>query len=182
MLIILKKKKVGFKYKLKSKIQNKKISILKKNSRGIVAVGCLKKRRKIVKQIYKINPSFKWEKIISKNSNLSKLTKIGDGTVVISGSTINADVNIGEHCIINTACSIDHDCKIGNFVNISPGSVLAGNVTINDNVLIGLNSTIRENIFIAKNISIGCNSFVNKKITSPGTYVGSPVKKLNSIF
>ena len=37
----------------------------------------------------------KWEKIISKNSNLASGVKIGKGSMIISGSTINVGTIIG---------------------------------------------------------------------------------------
>ena len=45
---------------------------------------------------------------------IDKTVIIGDGTMIISGTTINIGSKIGRHSIINTSCSIDHDNLIKN--------------------------------------------------------------------
>ena len=175
----IKNNEVSIKKNLNSKLEIKKISIIQnKKFCGLVGIGDISKRIKVVQEINKINPNFKWISIISKKAILSSQIKIGKGSIIISGSVINTGVEIGNHSIINTSSSIDHDCRIGNYVNISPGAKMAGGVVISDNVLIGINSAIKENINICKNTLIGGNSFINKNITIPGTYFGSPGKKI----
>jgi len=43
----------------------------------------------------------------------------------------------------------------------------------------GNNSSVREKINICDNVTIGLNGGVIKNITEPGTYVGTPVKKID---
>jgi len=175
----IKNNEISIKKNLNSNSEIKQISFIQnKKYYGIVGIGDINKRKKVVKEISRINPNFKWISIISKKATLSPQIKIGKGSVIISGSVINAGVQIGNHSIVNTSSSIDHDCKIGNYVNISPGVIMAGSVVVGDKVLIGINSAIKENINICKNTLIGGNSFINKNITIPGTYFGSPVKKI----
>ena len=49
-------------------------------------------------------------------SNISKNTKIGIGSVVVAGVSINNGTIIGNHCIINTGVVVDHGCVIHDFV------------------------------------------------------------------
>ena len=118
--------------------------------------------------------------MISTKSNIDKTVIIGDGTMIISGTTINIGSKIGRHSIINTSCSIDHDNLIKNYVNCSPGVVSAGNVTINDKVFIGMGTSIKQNTIIDSNTTIGAQSYVNKNCKKNSTYYGIPIKKMKS--
>ncbi len=157
-----------------------KISDIKKfisNNYFVVAIGKNNLRKKIVLSLEKKYKKIKWAKVISTKSNIDKTVIIGDGTMIISGTTINIGSKIGRHSIINTSCSIDHDNLIKNYVNCSPGVVSAGNVTINDKVFIGMGTSIKQNTIIDSNTTIGAQSYVNKNCKKNSTYYGIPIKK-----
>ena len=125
-------------------------------------------------------PNFKWEKLISKNSIISKKTKIGEGSMIISGTVINTNSKIGRHCLINTRTIIDHDNTWEDFSSSRPGVSSAGSVIIKKNSHIGIGSTIKEKITIGMNTLIGAHSFVNKNCKKDSTYYGVPAKLKNS--
>ncbi len=148
---------------------------------GIIGIGDLDKRKKILSQVNKAFKKFNWLSIISNKTFVDESVKIGEGTFVMKGSIINLNSKIGKHCLINTASIIEHDCRLGNFVNCSPRSLLLGNVKIDDGSFIGANSTIIENMHVEKNVKIGANSLVNKTCKSNSLYFGSPIKKIKNL-
>jgi UDP-3-O-[3-hydroxymyristoyl] glucosamine N-acyltransferase len=79
---------------------------------------------------------------------------------------------------LNRGIQIGHDCSIGDFFSAMPGSVISGTNTIGDRVYFGANSTTREKITITNDCTFGLNSGIVKDITEPGTYVGTPSKKI----
>ena len=97
----------------------------------------------------------------------------------MANAVLNADVKIGKGCIINTAATIDHDCTINDFVHISPGVKIAGTVDIGKKTWIGIGSSIINNLTICDNCIIGAGSTVIYDIKCSGTYVGSPVRRIN---
>ena len=101
-------------YKKKIKGKNLHISI------GQLKTGHI--RHKIF-NFYK-SKGYKFPKIISNNSYISKKSKIGEGTIVLHKSVINRNVIIGKNCIINTGSIIEHDVKIEDDVHIAPGSII----------------------------------------------------------
>jgi sugar O-acyltransferase (sialic acid O-acetyltransferase NeuD family) len=103
---------------------------------------------------------------------------IGSGTVVMAGVIINCCTKIGEGCIINTGSTIDHDNVIGSFTHISPGVHLAGTVKVGLGSWIGIGSTISNNVTITSDCKIGAGAVVVKDITEPGVYVGVPVRRI----
>ncbi|GAA5086370.1 acetyltransferase [Chryseobacterium ginsengisoli] len=120
-------------------------------------------------------------KLIHPRSIISKTVKIGKGTVVMGGVTINSSSIIGEHCIINTNSSIDHECCIENFVHISPNVALAGNVYIGEGSHIGIGATLIQNVKIGKWCIIGAGAVILKDVPDYSVVVGNPGKIIKNI-
>lgn len=138
-------------------------SIKKKISYAFVALGHIKKiklREKIFKNLKSLG--YKLPKIISKNAIISKKSRIGRGTIVMHGVTINSNVSIGDNCIINTRSVIEHDVIIGDNCHIAPGAILNGGVKVGDSCFVGSGSVIKENINVSKNSIIGANIFLRR--------------------
>tara|TARA_R110001632_G_scaffold63953_2_gene152398 strand:+ start:10920 stop:11531 length:612 start_codon:yes stop_codon:yes gene_type:complete len=128
--------------------------------------------RKIISE--KIKTSFAI--LIDKTAITAKSVFIDEGSVVMAGVIINADVKIGKHVIINTAAVVEHDCKIGDFVHISPSVTITGNVSIGEGSHIGAGSVIIPNITIGKWATIGAGSIIIKNIPDYAVVVGNPGK------
>ena len=179
---------IGIDYSIEAKINNVDYDVINdlnklknlydEGSHGIIGIGSNRKRVSISQEIFNLIPHFSWMSLLSKYAIISPDVSIGEGTVVISGSQINAGSVIGKHCIINSKSSIDHDNIIGNFVNISPMVVTGGSVKVGSNSDIGIGSTIKNNIDIQDNVTIGGHSFVNKDCETNSLYYGSPIKKI----
>jgi sugar O-acyltransferase (sialic acid O-acetyltransferase NeuD family) len=116
--------------------------------------------------------------LIHPKSNFSEYAAIEAGAIICAGAIVNPFVRIGSATIINSGSIIEHECQIGNFSHIAPGAVLAGNVKVGELCFIGANSVIKQGLSICDNVIIGMGAVVTKDITEPGTYIGSPAKKL----
>ncbi len=162
VLYLVDKKKIqknGFKLILEKEFVKKKI----KGKNLHISVGQLKTghiRHKIFK-FYK-KKGCKFPKILSKNSYISKKSRIGEGTIVLHNSVINRNVTIGKNCIINTGSIIEHDVKIEDDVHIAPGSIILGNCVIKSKTFIGSGSIIKQNTIVEKNSIIPANSYIKK--------------------
>ena len=88
--------------------------------------------------------------IISRNSYISKKAKIDDGTIVMNGVIINANVKIGKNCIINTKSLIEHDTTIGDHCHISTGAIINGNCKILSKSFLGSGSIMLNNVISKK--------------------------------
>lgn len=141
---------------------------------AIIAIGNNNVRKKIGEKFTNI----KWLSLIHPHAWVHKSVKIGEGTVVFAGAIIQPDTVIGRHSIINTSASVDHDCLIGDFCHIAPGSHIAGGVEIENEVFIGIASAVLPLVKITANTLIGAGTTVTKNIEAPGTYIGTPAKKV----
>ena len=141
------------------------IKIFNKNIKlahiGIGQITNLKLRSKIYKQL--INIGFKLPKIISKNSYVSKSTRIGSGSIVMNNAFINTDVSLGNNVIINSGAIIEHDCYISDDVHVSPGAIINGGVTIGKNCFIGSGAIIKQGISIPPFTLIQAGRVILKK-------------------
>jgi len=169
------KKKILFNKKILPKLNLKDLKKYK-DIRGVFGIGENYIRFKIFNEVKKIVRNFKWEKIISKNSIISKKTKIGTGSFIAPGCVINHNTKIGKNCLINTGSIIEHDNKLKDYSSLGPGVKTGGNVVIDKFSYIGIGSVIKHNLHIAENVLIGANSFVNKNCTINKVYFGSPAK------
>jgi len=139
----------------------------------IIGLGYNDQRKKVA-ETYDI----KYGIAIHPGAIIGESVEISAGTVVMAGGIINPRTTIGEHCIINTNASVDHDNKLGSFVHISPSAALAGHVQIGNNTHIGIGAVVKNEISICSDTIIGAGAAVVKNITTPGTYVGVPARKI----
>lgn len=138
----------------------------------IVAIGNPKIRERIQEELNDVVT------LIHPDAVISRRVTIGTGSVVMAGAVINSDAVIGKGCIINTGASVDHDCNIEDFAHISVGAHVAGTCVIGERTWIGAGATVSNNVNICGDGMIGAGTVVIKDIDKPGTYVGSPARKI----
>ena len=96
------------------------------------------------------------DSIISKNSKIiqsekptdEKIFLLGEGTIILHGAIINANVKVGKNCIINSKALIEHDSIIGDNCHISTGTIINGGVKVGDGTFIGSGSITKQSITI----------------------------------
>ena len=106
-------------------------------------------------------------------------TVIAPGAIIMAGTVISNDVNIGMGCLINPNCTISHDTVIGDFVEISPGVQITGHCRIGDYCNIGTNATLLPKIKLANNVIVGAGAVVTKNVADRLTVAGVPAKASN---
>ncbi|RMD85132.1 MAG: acetyltransferase [Candidatus Dadabacteria bacterium] len=119
---------------------------------------------------------FPFATIIHPSANIARDVKIGHGTVVLPGATVNTGATIGRHCIINTGAIIEHDCIVEDYAAVQPGAVLGGNSTLGLCSVIGIGASVIHGINIGDNSVIGAGSTVISDIESSVVAYGTPAK------
>ncbi|MBD1134935.1 hypothetical protein IDH21_00875 [Pelagibacterales bacterium SAG-MED47] len=152
---------------------------LKKNSKVkiCIAMGPLNIRKILLKKYKKNILTY-----VSKNSIISKLTKVSTGSFIQNSCFIGNNSKIGEACKINVGAKIHHNSTIGSFSDIAPNSTILGNVKIGNECYIGAGTTVREKVKISNNIMTGINSAVVKNLNKSGLYIGIPAKKIKDSY
>jgi len=142
----------------------------------LVAIGNPKDRFDIIQKLPKDTQYFSF--IHPTAQILGKDVTIGEGSIICAGCIITTNIKIGKHAHLNLHTTVGHDCEIGDYFTTAPGAKISGNCKIYDCVYIGTNSSIKEKISIHSFATIGLNAGVVKHIEEPGTYIGTPAKKI----
>ena len=145
------------------------------NTNVIIAIGNNKVRQYIALQFQDV----KWISLIHPRAYVDETVKIGAGSLVCAGTTIQIDASIGVHTIINTNASVDHDCVIGDFVHIAPGVNLAGNVSVDNGSMVGIGASVLPGIKIGKNSIVGAGSVVIRDVPDNTVVAGCPARHIN---
>jgi len=123
-------------------------------------------------------------------SDGSKIQFIHTGSLVIGDN-----VDVGPHSVIHrgtmgpttiedgvkigSLSNIGHNAQIGKNTIIAIGVVVNGSARIGKNCYIWSGALVRNRVQICDNAKVGTGAVVLDDITTPGTYVGVPAKKLN---
>lgn len=142
----------------------------------IVSIGVNANRKKIVN---KLNCDF--GSAIHPSALVAGTARIDEGTVVMQGTIVQVDTQIGKHCIINTGASVDHECRIEDFVHLSPHVTLCGNVTVGEGSWIGAGSVVLPGVKIGKWSVIGAGSIVSQNIRDGVLAVGNRCKIIKNL-
>ena len=111
--------------------------------------------------------------VVSSNSSIGKYdVKIGNGTCVMSSSTISNGVSIGKGVLVNADVLAGHDVTIGDFSDISPGVKLTGHSMVGRFVTIGTSAVILPGVKIGDNSMIAAGSVVSNDIPNNSMVVG----------
>ena len=140
---------------------------------AFIAVGQIKSadvRASLFETLQKLD--FNMPAIISPLSYVSPHSKIGDGTIIMHGAIINANVTIGENSIINSNTLVEHDAYVGDNCHISTSSVLNGGVTIQSKTFIGSGSVVIEGMSVGESCIIGASVLVRHNLGDGAKYLG----------
>lgn len=141
----------------------------------IISVGFIKDPSLRIKLYNKvIQTGGKLATLIASTAYVSKYAKIGQGTVVMHKTFVNAGAEIGANVIVNTFANIEHDTYIGKQCHISTGVMINGDCKVGDNCFIGSQSVLSNGITICSDVIIGAGSYIHKSIFLSGIYSGNP--------
>ena len=141
----------------------------------IISIGNNSIRRDIARAL----KNAEYATAIHPSAIISPSATLAAGSVVMQGAIVQADVQIGRHCIINTGASVDHDCRIADFVHIAPHATLCGNVEVGEGTLIGAGTVVIPGVKIGKNCMIGAGSVVVRDIPDNTKGFGNPFRAKN---
>ena len=123
-------------------------------------------------------PLERFETIIHPSASVSKMARIGMGTVVFQNVTITSNVKIGNHVIALPNTVISHDDTIGDYTCIAGGVCISGGVTIGHSSYMGTNSSVIGNVEIGDYCLIGMGSVVLTGVPRNSVFVDNPARFL----
>jgi sugar O-acyltransferase (sialic acid O-acetyltransferase NeuD family) len=146
----------------------------------IVAIGDNFIRAKVARQVAEISPNIPFVTTIHPAATIATDVSIGDGTVIMSGVSVNPCSSIGDFCILNTNSSLDHDSALDAFASLAPRTVTGGNCRIGQYSAVGIGATLIHGIDIGEHTVIGANSLVMHSVDSFSVAYGTPAKLIRT--
>ncbi|MFA6523250.1 MAG: acetyltransferase [Candidatus Peribacteraceae bacterium] len=125
-------------------------------------------------------PRERFATIIHPTASVSRLSKIGSGTVVLQHATVAAQADVGDHVMILPGVVISHHDVIGDYCTIAGGVNISGRVKISSSVYIGTNACIREDVTIGSGSLIGMGAVVRHDVSEGQIVAGNPAVILPS--
>jgi len=116
--------------------------------------------------------------VVSVKAHVGHGSSVGKGCFLANYCHVGPEAKIGNNTIINTAAVVEHEVRIGNHCHVGPGAVISGRSAIGDLAFIGVGAVVKDNISICSDVIVGAGATVIRNIDEPGTYVGTPVRKL----
>jgi acetyltransferase EpsM len=142
-----------------------------KDQSMIISIGSNTVRKKVAERL-----QAKYQSVIHPSAILSPTARLGAGTAVMAGVTVNASTTVGDHVILNTGSVVEHDCLIGDFVHISPHATLCGNVQVGEGTHVGAGATIIQGIKVGQWATIGAGAVIIEDVPDRAVVVGVPGK------
>lgn len=115
---------------------------------------------------------------VSPSAHVAASVEMGSNCVVHEGAILQSFCRIGEDTQILSGANVSHHCEIGDHCFLAGSVALGGGCTIGDHCFVGINATIGHGVNIVSDVIIGAGSVVLKDILEPGTYVGSPARRI----
>lgn len=146
-------------------IDNDLSSLRQQYSHALITIGQIKSPKVRVK-LYQLlkELDFTMPAIISPHAYVSKHAQIGEGTIIMHGTVVNANAKIGKNCIINTQTLIEHDAVIGDHCHIATGAIINGAVSVGDKTFVGSGAITNQGISIENNCIIGAGVIIKSGI------------------
>lgn len=143
---------------------------------GIVAIGDNWVRNQIASMVSRIAPEFSYVTTIHPSAQVARGVSMGEGTVVMAATAINADARVGRHCYVSTKASLDHDSEMGDFSSLGPGATVGGSVRIGAGSAIALGASVIHGIRIGEHTVIGAGATVVRDVGDRVVAYGVPVR------
>jgi sugar O-acyltransferase (sialic acid O-acetyltransferase NeuD family) len=140
-------------------------------ARAVVAIGDNALRRKVVERT-----KHRFRNAIHPSVIISPYASMGEGNMILHGTIIQAQTQIGNHVIVNTGTQVDHDNVISDFVHLGPGVVLCGTVHIGTGSFIGAGSVIIPGKKVGVWAIVGAGSVVIQDVPDYAVVVGNPAR------
>jgi sugar O-acyltransferase (sialic acid O-acetyltransferase NeuD family) len=109
----------------------------------------------------------------SEKATISEYAEVSESAQILHCAIVQAGVKIGENTIINTGSIIEHDTELGNAVHVAPNATICGGSYIDDGSFVGASATVIQGVKIGKNSTVGAGTTVLKSFQANSLITGS---------
>ena len=153
-------------------------ALSKTYSWALIAIGQINNPDNRIRLFHLIEElGFRAPTIGSPSAYVSPHAKIGPGTVVMHGATVNARATIGRNCILNSHSLIEHDAVVGNDCHIATRATINGDVSVGSGSFIGSGAVVRNKVKIGERCLIGMGRSLRHDLDDGTNYTSQKAKQ-----
>lgn len=144
-----------------------------------VVIGIAFPRQK--RQVYEklaAKASFEYPSLISAKAWVSEGVKIGRGSIVYPGASVNYGSEVGDFSVVNMNCALGHNTTMDAYVALAPGVNLAGFTHVEEGADVGIGAATRQRVRIGKYAVVGGQSMLLDDVPAHSTVAGVPARLL----
>lgn len=105
---------------------------------------------------------------------------VGRGTVMLAGTVVTANADIGDHVVAMPNAVITHDDVVEDYVTLCAGVVLGGNVTVGRGAYLGMNAAVREGCRVGREATLGMGAVLLTDLPDGAVWAGVPARALRT--
>lgn len=141
----------------------------------LVAFGLdLKERQSFISEL----DGFDLANYMHTSAYIAEGAVISPGAMVGPYSSVMQNASLGRNSILETYCLLSHYSVIGDNCMLHSGSMIAGKSQLGNNVMMNFRSTVLNSVTVCDDVTVCAVSTVSKNIEIPGTYAGTPARKI----
>lgn len=138
----------------------------------VIGIADPKVRKEIVRSLFGKNIRF--PNLIAKNAWISNAVKLGQGSIIYPGVSINYECRLADFIIVNMNCAIEHNTAIASFTTLAHGVNLGGFTSIGECVRIYSGACTRHGTTIGEHALVEGQSMVDKNVPAMTKVNGIP--------
>lgn len=143
----------------------------------VLGIGFPRIKQKIFDRIAH-HPDIEFPTFVAPRAWVSAGVRIGRGSIIYPGCSINYGTEVGDFVMMNMNCAIGHDCRLGDFSNYAPGVNLGGHTQIGRAVDMGIGAATKQFVSIGDEAVVGGQAMVIRDIDAGDKVAGVPTRSL----
>lgn len=150
-----------------------------RDARFVVCAGKGKARRAIVGRLagLGVKPD-RYATVIDPSVHVPMSCSVGAGSILLSGTVLTADVEVGAHVVCMPNVVLTHDDVLSDFATLAAGVALGGTVHVGEGAYIGMNALVREQRTIGAEATLGMGSVLLADQPAGTIWAGVPARDL----
>lgn len=142
---------------------------------GVGSPSNFRRRREILERTGLDDGRF--ETIVHPTASISRLARLGAGTVVFQNVIIASNAVVGRHVYLLPNAIVSHDAQIGDFTCVAGAACISGKARIGASCYIGAHASIRDGVQVGEFSMVGLGSVAVKDIPPGSVVMGNPARQ-----
>ena len=119
-----------------------------------------------------------WATIVDPSAVVPPSCSVGEGSVLLAGVVLTADVRVERHVVCMPHVTLTHDDEVADYATLSAGVRLGGRVRVRKRAYLGMSSAVRQDLVVGADAVLGMGAALLQDLPPGQTWVGVPAAPL----